>query len=291
MKTLVPPPLPNKPYALATLPMIWEYMKPAFTLLLYPQADSEDNDDTTVLGIGYVYYTGITTITYHFAKSMGANIRELYDQLDTFFGEAARSVLLNAPSSQAEDPHLRFLPYLSSRFHHYSRGAMTVSRLLNFINRHWIQREVDEGGGWFVMMKITVSQDTRKVAMRAELKRWGYEEGASNEEMGEAMASAEAGSRPECIVPIKSLAHRQFRIQVVEPLLLTLKASDVGVADTAEGSPLERALEAWSKKLEGSAPEEERERAQQLITSIGHMLKMVGFPPDHALRVRIKSLV
>ena len=141
------------------------------------------------------------------------------------------------------------------------------------------------------MMKITVSQDTRKVAMRAELKRWGYEEGASNEEMGEAIASAEAGSRPECIVPIKSLAHRQFRIQVVEPLLSTSKASVDGVADTAEGSPLERALEAWSKKLEASAPEEERERAQQLITSIGHMLKMVGFPPDHALRVRIKSLV
>ena len=141
------------------------------------------------------------------------------------------------------------------------------------------------------MMKITVSQDTRKVAMRAELKRWGYEEGASNEEMGEAMASAEAGSRPECIVSIRSLAHRQFRIQVVEPLLSTPKASDDGVTDTAEGSPLERALEAWSKKLEASAPEEERERAQQLITSIGHMLKMVGFPPDHALRVRIKSLV
>ncbi|ETW86058.1 hypothetical protein HETIRDRAFT_415027 [Heterobasidion irregulare TC 32-1] len=291
MKQLVPPPLPSKPYTLATLPMIWEYMKPAFTLLLYPQTDSEDNDDTAVLGIDHGYYAGIATITYNFATTMKANIRELYDQLDTFFGEAARSVLLNAPSSQAEDPHLRFLPDLSSRFHHYSRGATTVGHLLNFINRHWIQREVNEGRGWFVVMKIRVSQDTRKAAMRADLKRWGYEEGASSEEMGEAIASAEAGSRPGCIVPIKSLAHRQFRIQVVEPLLSTSEASVDGVVDTAEGSPLGRALEAWSKKLEGSAPKEERERAQQLITSIGHMLKMVGFPPDHPLRVRIKSLV
>lgn len=58
-----------------------------------------------------------------------------------------------------------------------------------------------------------------------ELKKWEYKDGDSREN-AVAEARAEAASPLGRIVPVSSLAHRRFRIEVLEPLLSYAKSND-----------------------------------------------------------------
>ncbi|ETW86057.1 hypothetical protein HETIRDRAFT_425066 [Heterobasidion irregulare TC 32-1] len=79
-------------------------------------------------------------------------------------------------------------------------------------------------------------------------------EGGSRKERDEAQASAEAGSHLKCIVLVKSMAHRQFRIQAIEPLLAIFSA----MAVTAEDTPFHCSVEVWSPKPSMTAEEQGR---------------------------------
>lgn len=68
---------------------------------------------------------------------------DLYEQLDKYYIEAAREVMLGAP----QEDSTALIHYIVPCFNRYSAGALSVNRLLNYINRHYVRRAVDEDKG------------------------------------------------------------------------------------------------------------------------------------------------
>jgi hypothetical protein len=131
--------------------------------------------------------------------------------------------------------------YLVPCFIRYSAGAQSINRLLNYVNRQYVRRAVDEDKGWLRFGDIVSSELAERPGARqdgpgctgshkriaekmrerraAELRRWGAPEGATAEQLALAEACAEAASASKHVVPVLSLAYRCFRTQVLEPLL------------------------------------------------------------------------
>lgn len=206
---------------------------------------------------------------------------QLYRQFHWLFAVAAWSVLAKAPLHSEEAPH-RLLPYLVRCFCYFSSGATFTERVVTCKIRRWIEMEELEGRGW--SHGSTAAERSRQRPFHEEIDHV-RRKGGSRKERDEAQASAEAGSHLKCIVPVKSMAHRQFRIQAIEPLLATSSA----MAVTAEDMPFHRSVEVWSPKPSMTA--EEQGRRRRLMADVDHMLKMIGFPPDHAARVQVKGLM
>lgn len=184
-----------------------------------------------------------------------------YLRLEDTFRQHAQSVHDAAPVNDSQ-----LLEYLLARFDRFSRAAAYISRLFSYLHRHFVRRMVAAGHGWLdTAPRETISELMRAPPARrpsekeieeriareiqarrlTELKKWGYTPGSTSrgrETEANAEACAEAASPVDKIVPIASLALRQWRMQVLEPLaadgrlhraVLLLVRRPAGVKDKA----------------------------------------------------------
>lgn len=232
---------------------------------------------------------------------------DLYQQLDKYFMEAAREVMLGAPQDDSTLIH-----YIVPCFNRFSAGAMSINRLLNYVNRHYVKRATDEDKGWLrlndvlesVAKTITADDSREKISGRLkekrtdELKKWGYKIDGSGASMASAEACAEAASPPDRIVSVSSLAHRRFRLEVFDPLLAVPvvkgkkaknKIPKAAGKSTPAPIPKGRLARAVKELLESKGGDEE-ERTR-LITDLAAGLRLVGVRPDHPLRKRLDKFL
>jgi hypothetical protein len=315
------PPLPNPSAGSAnpsaSLSALWGYIQPAVEHLVR----SPSNDPKKAPAIDVGYHMGIHTATYNYftvqsesgnalfrhadiaSEKSSASGADLYEQLDIYLTETARELFLAAPQDDSSLIH-----YIIPCFHRYSAGAQSVNRLLNYVNRHYVKRSVDEDRGWFRLtdvlesIAITISAtDTSEKLSRIlrekrleELRKWGFEEGGSVELLAQAEACAEAGSPPDRVVPVSSLAYRRFRTEFVDPLLAVPKINKAkakaknkkNVQTPAMIGPKGRLARAVKELLE-SDNEGDREEREDLALELAKTLKMVGIRLEHPLRKRL----
>jgi hypothetical protein len=213
--------------------------------------------------------------------------------MDSYFAGVAKEILRAAPME--ED----LVAYLVERFESFRSGAQSINRLLNYMNRHFVKRSVDEDRGWLQITDVIEGilndmhdlQAREKVAGRLrdyranELEKWGFATGGSSEEAAEAEASAEAASSPDRIVPIASLAFRRFRIEVLEPLLAVPKSKGGKRRKSSSTSPagpkgrLARSVKALVESKTG-CPSDKKAAASSLIWCF----QRTGVRLDHPLR-------
>ncbi|ESK97749.1 hypothetical protein Moror_17375 [Moniliophthora roreri MCA 2997] len=313
------PPLPNPATGSAnpaqSLPSLWAYITPALDHIV----KSPTNDVKKAPAIDMEFYSGVHSACYNYITSQAVtttvppsrksssndqsavNSADLYDQLDKYFADAARELLLGAPQDDSELVH-----YIIPCFSRYSAGAQSANRLLNYVNRHYVKRAVDEDRGWLSISdvfehvaKTITSNDTREQVAKkirekriVELKKWGYAEGGPPELTTDAETCAEAASPVDRIVHISSLAHRRFRTEFVEPLLAVPKIKGKkgknkpknAVNGSGPPGPKGRLARAVKELLESEGDEEERMRH---ATELAVMLRKVGVRTDHPLRKKL----
>lgn len=237
------------------------------------------------------------------------NGSDIYENLDHYFQDVCQEIALGIPDDDASLVH-----YLIPAFNRFSAGAQSANRLLNYINRHYVKRAVDEDRGWLrlndvlesVAKGIHADNSREKISTRLrdkrkeELKKWGYAEGDSSDRLALAESSLEAASDADRIVPIVSLAHRRFRIEVFDPLLAVPKTggkgnpkgkhripkSPTGAAPYRPKGRLARAVHSVM-----TADDIEESERLQLIKQLSHGLQTTGVRPDHSLRKRIDKYI
>ncbi|KAI0932774.1 hypothetical protein AcW1_000203 [Taiwanofungus camphoratus] len=323
-----PPPLPNPSTGSAnpsaSLPALWGYLQPALDHIVR----SPTNNPSKAPSIDVSYHMGVHTAVYNYftsqpeisagfaAGGLGtashplsadkgkASGTDLYEQLDRYYADVARELFLGAPNDDASLVH-----YLVPCFNRYAAGAQSVSRLLNYVNRHYVKRAIDEDRGWLRLTDVldavarTIHEDdTREKVQRRlrerrteELRKWGYEEGGSPTSLAQAEAYAEAASSPDRVVSLAAVAYRQFRIQVIDPLLAVPKAKGKGkkkkppANDDKPCIPRGRLARAVKEFLESKGgDEEERER---LAGELAITLRTCGIKVDHPLRKKLDKYI
>ncbi|KZS90304.1 hypothetical protein SISNIDRAFT_457832 [Sistotremastrum niveocremeum HHB9708] len=257
----------------ASLHSLWSYMTPALDYILCSPCNISLHDlSFKTPAIDPAYHMGIHTAVYNyytgtrkhrhdeppdqstpdnpngFPALMGS---ELYTQLDRYFESVVRDILLGAPLEDSE-----LIPYYVTAYTRYAAGLQAIHRLLNYVNRHYVRREVDDDRGWLrladlgplaeeeVISTTKISRNGRSIThlntlvaagnqeearqqvvrrlrglRMKELKKWGYVEGDGAEKLAQAEQSAEAASTLDRVVPIQSLAYRRWRLDCIEPLL------------------------------------------------------------------------
>ena len=208
--------------------------------------------------------------------------------------------LLGAPHDDSELIH-----YILPCFSRYSTGARSVNRLLNYMNRYFVRRAVEEDKGWISIPDVlqepanAAELDSRQLLSTKyrekrihELRKWGYTDDGSVHVAAQAEASAEAASDVTRIVPLLSLAHRRFRVDFIEPLLTVPKLSGKQVKNkipnTTQG-PKGRLARAVKHLLEsGEVEDEERDR---MAAELAVILRTVGIRADHPLRKKLDKYV
>ncbi|KAI8983337.1 hypothetical protein BD414DRAFT_490625 [Trametes punicea] len=326
-----PPPLPNPSTGSAnpsaSLHALWGYLHPALDHIV--RAPTSNPSKAPAIDVGY--HMGVHTAVYNYFTAQSdvgpgpaglaafptrfsvqgekgqASGADLYEMLDRYYADVAREILLGAP---ADDSML--IHYLVPCFNRYSAGAQSVSRLLNYVNRHYVKRAIDEDRGWLRLTDIldavarTIREDdTReKVQKRLrerrteELKKWGYKDGDPPARVAQIESYAEAASTPDRVVPLAQLAYRQFRIEVVDPLLSApkLKVCKGGKkkrppSASSEKPPLPRGrLARAAKELLESKGGDEEER-WRLAGELGIALRTVGIKVDHPLRKKLDKFI
>ncbi|KAI0757438.1 hypothetical protein C8Q80DRAFT_1090263 [Daedaleopsis nitida] len=317
-----PPPLPNPSTGSAnpsaSLHSLWGYLQPALDHIVR----SPTNNPSKAPAIDVGYHMGVHTAVYNYftashseapptpaglvgfprfsaqnekAKASGT---DLYDQLDRYYADVAREILLGAPTDDSTLIH-----YLVPCFNRYSAGAQSVSRLLNYVNRHYVKRAVDEDRGWLRLADVldavarTIREDdTReKVQKRLrerrteELKKWGFEEGDPPARVAQIESYAEAASPPDRVVPLTAVAYRQFRLEVMEPLLAVPKMKGKGKKKRPPApngkQPRGRLARAVKELLESKGGDEEEKR--RLAGELAIALRTVGIKVEHPLRKKL----
>ncbi|KAF9074635.1 hypothetical protein BDP27DRAFT_1390450 [Rhodocollybia butyracea] len=296
----------------ASLSSLWAYITPALDHIV----KSSTNNTSKAPAIDVDFYSRIHSACYNYITSQteeyNASSRksddvpmsgtDLYDQLDKYFADAARELLLGAPQEDSDLIH-----YILPCFSRYSAGAQSANRLLNYVNRHYVKRAVDEDKGWLTIgdvlehvaktAKVTDTREQLAKKLREkrtdELRKWGDMDVGSTT-LGDAEACAEAASPIDRIVHISALAHRRFRLEFVEPLLAVpkfkkgTKVKNKIPKPKGAGPPpgpkgrLARAV----KELLESKNIDEDERASQAY-ELAMMLRKVGVRPDHPLRKKL----
>ncbi|EIW86352.1 hypothetical protein CONPUDRAFT_94709 [Coniophora puteana RWD-64-598 SS2] len=308
----------------ASLSSLWGYILPALNHIVRSPTNSTDKAPA----IDISYHMGIHTATYNYftTQSDSCNPRspipdkeipsgtDLYEHIDRYYAGVARELLLGAPEEDSAD----LIHYLLPCFQRYAVGANSVNRLLNYVNRHYVKRAVDEDRGWLTLGDIfdAVSKnieagDTRqKIAQKLrerrteELAKWGTIAGPpDHREQAERLASAEtcaeAASSLDRVVPLYALALRRFRTEFMEPLLAVPKIKSkkkrgagaaVQALPSTNGSgppnlPKGRLSRAY-KDLQDSediGPEEKR----RLTGDLAQLLRAVGVRHGHPVRKRL----
>ncbi|KAG9314724.1 hypothetical protein JVU11DRAFT_5533 [Chiua virens] len=325
------PPMPNPSAGSAnpsaSLSALWGYILPALNHIVRSPTNSVDKAPA----IDISYHMGIHTATYDYftAQSEAANARsspldaeclvmgrdtssravarqasgtDIYEHLDKYYIDLARELLLGAPEDDTT-----LVQYIIPCFKRYSVGAHAVNRLLNYVNRHYVKRAVDEDRGWLTLSDIfdavakSIEEgDTRdKIANKLkekrveELKKWGYEENGSTDSLALAEQRAEAASTLDRVVPLGALALRRFRTEFIEPLMAAPKmkgrkrrsgAASVGDKSHLPKSRLARAVRELLE-VQDINPEERRSLAADLATT----LCAVGVRNGHPLRKRLEK--
>lgn len=317
-----PKPLPNPSTGsanpAASLPALWGYLKPALDHIVR----SSTNNLTKAPAIEVSYHMGVHTAVYNYftaqidtppppirqtipplplapydkTKPSGT---DLYESLDSYYANAAQEILLGAPHDDSA-----LVRYLLPCFSRYSAGAQSTNRLLNYVNRHYVKRAVDEDKGWLrladvydAVAKTIQADDTRDQIQRRlkerrveELKKWGYYDGAPADVLARAEACAEAASSLDRVVPLSSLALRRFRTEVIDPLLAIPKSKKQKrkkppTAGEKSALPKGRLARAVKELLEGENENDEEKR--RLAGELTDLLRTVGIRFDHVLRKKI----
>lgn len=326
--TALLPPMPNPSAGSAnpsaSLSSLWGYILPALNHIVRSPTNTIDKAPA----IDISYHMGIHTATYNYftAQSEAANARssheadsgadrsgdtakqasgtDLYEHLDKYYMDLARELLLGAPEDDTT-----LVQYIIPCFKRYSVGAHSVNRLLNYVNRHYVKRAVDEDRGWLTLSDIfdavaksieegdTREKIARKLKERRveELKKWGYEENGSAEALALAEQRAEAASTPDRVIPLVALALRRFRTEFIEPLLAAPKMKGkkrrLGAAPVGDKShlPKSRLARAVRELLEVQDinPQERLNLATELATT----LCAVGVRNSHPLRKRLEKFL
>ncbi|KAF8525222.1 Cullin repeat-like-containing domain protein [Hysterangium stoloniferum] len=302
-----------------SLPSLWNYVEPALRHILCTPTTTPGKAPT----IDVAYHVGIHTAVYNYftsqsespsvyvpskpngkGKDLVASGTDLYDQLDRYFAQVAQENLLGIPSDDST-----LLEFYVPSFNRYSTGIQSINRLLNYVNRHYVKRSVDEDKGWLrltdvldAVAKTITSEDTRdKISAKLrekrsdELKRWGYEDGGSTEMMTAAEASAEAASSPDRVIPVVSLGHRRWRTEVIEPLLSVPKAKGkrkgkpLVTTTNAEKGPRGRLARAVKDLIEG--PYAREPSSIELAASLAASLRVCGIRIDHPLRKKLDKFL
>ncbi|KAI0035239.1 hypothetical protein K488DRAFT_43698 [Vararia minispora EC-137] len=308
----------------ASLTSLWSYIQPAADHMVR----APTNTPGKAPALAFDYHMGIHTAVYnYFTTRTGANGAgagsDFYELLDGYFGDVAREALLGVPEDE------RLVQYLLPCFQRYSAGAGAMSRLLNYTNRQFVKRAIDEDRGWLRLADVIedVAEAVRnreshsKLAARlrarrdGELVRWGWD--GSPADVSRAEAAAEAASPPDRVVPLASLAHRRFRTEIVEPLLKVPKAKkkNKGKAKAKEGGgggggsaagaglaavagfgtgvekagPKGRLARAVKVLLEGNIVSPD-ERLR-LVRELFDMLRAVGVPPEQPLCRKLAKVI
>lgn len=307
------PPLPSPSTGsgspASSLPTLWSHMFPALEHIVR----SSSGDSKVAPPISAEYHISVHTNVYNYFTTHDGNSKrdrsgamsgtDLYEQLDKYYADTSRELLMGAP-----DDDSMLVQYLIPCFNRYNAGASSVNRLLNYVNRHYVKRAVDEDKGWLrlndvldAVAKTLKEDDTReKVAKRLkerrteELKLWGFVDGGSTELLAQAEACAEAASMLDRVVPLSSLALRRFRTELLEPLLKVPKIK--GKAKKKRPSPTSgekditpkgRLARAVKLLLETEGGVEKR----RLAADLADMLRMVGVRADHSLRKKLDKYV
>jgi hypothetical protein len=238
-------------------------------------------------------------------RSAQVSGKDLYEQLDKYYADTARELLLGAPDDDA-----CLICYLVAVFNRFRAGGFSTHRLLNYVNRHYVKRAIDEDKGWLRLNDIfdavakTIKEDDTREHISKRLKErrtevlveWGYDGGGSAELLAQAEACAEAASNLDCVVPLSSLALRRFRVECIEPLLKVPKVnarSKKKRPPPTNGEkgviPKGRLARAVKELLEAQGGNEEERR--RIAVETATMLKTVGVRADHPLRKKLDKFV
>lgn len=297
-----------------SLTALWGYLQPALDHIVR----SPTNNINKAPALDVAYHMNVHTFVYNYFTSQSESVTsrqhngcdkasgiDLYERLDKYYSDVTRELFLEAP---LDDDTL--VQYLVPCFNRFSAGAMSVNRLLNYVNRHFVKRAVDEDKGWLrlndvldAVAKMIKEGDARdqiskklKEKRAEELRRWGYEEGASSEVLARAECSAEAASDPDRVVPLSSLAYRRFRIEILDPLLAVPKVKKgkkkpkrPPPANGEKPLPKGRLARAVKDLLEANGVDEEERR--RLAEGLATTLRMSGIRVDHPLRKRLDKFL
>ncbi|KAI0746183.1 hypothetical protein C8Q76DRAFT_606386 [Earliella scabrosa] len=309
-QALLPPPNSSPPKH-PTLEAFWEYLEPALDHIFR----APTNDPSKAPVIDTRYYMGIYSALFGYLTNPRATSssspapsphalppdvpgKDLYVRLDRYFESVARELLIGAPIDAS--PSTTLIHYLVPTFTRYASGAHTVSRLLNYFNRHHVGRLVGEGYGWYrpeprpdgdgdgAAQSQQGDAGKKKKRKDAEarkkeaLKRWGLQPEDPPERVAEIEAYAEAASPPNCVVPLAVLAHRRFRLEVIEPLL---------EGEGEGGGRLARAVEDLLRPSEVETAGENEEERQRLAAGLADVLRTVGLEVGHPLRTRLDQFL
>ncbi|KAI0733897.1 hypothetical protein C8Q72DRAFT_809004 [Fomitopsis betulina] len=324
------PPLPNPSTGsanpAASLPALWGYLQPALDHMVR----SPTNNPSKAPAIEVSYHMGVHTAVYNYFTSQSEQVApptgpgfrnglspppqdkgkasgtDLYDQLDRYYADAAREIFLGTPADDSSLVH-----YLVPCFNRYSAGAVAVSRLLNYVNRHYVKRAVDEDRGWLRFADIldavarTIREDDNRERIHrrlrerrtTELKKFGYVEGASAAELAQVEEYAEAASPTDRVIHLTAVAYRRFRLEVLEPLLTVPKMKGTGKKKTktppqnGDKPPMPKGRLARSVKelLESEGGDEEEKR--RLAGGLAVMLRACGIKVDHPLRKKLDKFI
>ncbi|KAF8557395.1 hypothetical protein OG21DRAFT_309017 [Imleria badia] len=326
--TALLPPMPNPSAGSAnpsaSLSSLWGYILPALNHIVRSPTNAVDKAPA----IDISYHMGIHTTTYNYftAQSEAANARspheadcgadkpgntvkqasgtDLYEHLDKYYMDLARELLLGAPEDDTT-----LVQYIIPCFKRYSVGAHSVNRLLNYVNRHYVKRAVDEDRGWLTLSDIfdavakSIEEgDTReKIAKKLkerrveELKKWGYEENGSAEALAQAEQRAEAASTVNRVVPLAALALRRFRTEFIEPLLTAPKMKGKkrrpGAAPVGDKSHLPKSRLARAVRELLEVQDINPEERLNLATDLAATLCAVGVRNSHPLRKKLEKFL
>ncbi|KAG1749614.1 uncharacterized protein EDB91DRAFT_1108710 [Suillus paluster] len=296
----------------ASLSSLWGYLLPALNHIV--RSPSNSTEKAPVIDVSY--HMGIHTATYNYftmqVEAVSTNKErerltpsgtDLYEHIDKYYAEVARELLLGAPEDDSSLIH-----YIVPCFNRYAAGAHSVNRLLNYVNRHYVKRAVDEDRGWLTLndifdavAKAIQDGDTKeKIASKLkerrteELKKWGWDEGGTSEQLAQAESCAEAASPLDRVIPLSALALRRFRTEFMEPLLAVPKlkgnrrkkpgARANGNASNLPKGRLARAVKELLEKQDVDV--EERKR---LVTELANALRVTGVRDGHPLRKKVEK--
>ncbi|KAF8272354.1 hypothetical protein EI94DRAFT_337425 [Lactarius quietus] len=344
MSNLLPNPRIGSANPSASLSALWGYIQPALDHIIR----SPVYDPSKVPAVDVNYHIGIHTALYNYFTNHASSLPaphlsiadskvpsraipastplgcDVYGQLDAYLADVAREVLLQAPTDDSA-----LLHYLVPRFTRYSAGAQSINRLLNYVNRQYVRRAVDEDRGWLriddivsevaegapssspaealgpggaaLHRKITEKMRERRTA---ELRRWGAPDGATAEQLAQAEACAKAASALDRVVPVLSLAYRRFRTDVLEPLLVVPKAKARGKKKGGGAGRASAVVPSTGDERAAVGPRGRLARAVKglleskgddggewdtLASDTANMLMRTGIRPDHPLRRRLRK--
>lgn len=293
---------------------LWAYLEPALDHIIKspvndPNGKAPAIDFPLYAGIHsacYNYFTAQSEATNSASSPSAKNVAsgtDIYHHLDKYFADAVRDIALGSPQDDSTLIH-----YIIPCFNRFSAGAQSANRLLNYVNRHYVKRAVDEDKGWLrlndvlesVARTITIDDTRDKISQRLrekradELKKWGFEEGHSTDQAAFAEACAEAASPLDRVIPVSSLAHRRFRTEFIEPLLAAPKMNGKSKGKhkipkagggSAASRPKGRLARAVKELLESDTIDEDTR--SYLISGLSKALQSVGIRSDHPLRKKI----